>query len=101
MNKYTAILCSLVAMTAEVAAQAEQTETTAASIQQEAFTADEQAFAAKLNDQNRKIFHSKFLPPHRNAVMIAVKNGANADLAVQKMLAAKEMKDANSIAISE
>lgn len=101
MIKYTGILCACFAMTAGIAAHAEEMGTTAASIEQEALTADEQAFAAKLSDQNRKIFHSKLLSPHRKAVMVAVKNGANADLAVQNMLTAKEMKDANSIAVAE
>ena len=33
--------------------------------------------------------------------MIAVKNGANADEAVQKMLAARDMKDAPAVANAE
>ncbi len=101
MVKYIGILCTFFAVTVGIAAHAEEIETTPAALQQEALTADEQAFAAKLSDQNRKIFHSKLLSPHRNAVMVAVKNGANADQAVQNMLTAKEMKDANSIAVAE
>jgi hypothetical protein len=53
---------------------------------------DEMAFAAQLDDKNRKSFNDKFSAPQRKAVMIAVKNGANADLAVQNMLAAQEVK---------
>lgn len=64
-------------------------------------SADEQAFAAKLSDANRKAFSDKFSADQRKAAMIAVKNGANADEAVQKMLAAKELKDAPAVANAE
>lgn len=64
-------------------------------------SADEQAFSAKLNDQNRKAFNDKLSAEQRKSVMVAVKNGANADEAVQRMVAAKEMKDAPSVANAE
>ncbi len=64
-------------------------------------SADEQAFSAKLNDQNRKAFNDKLSTEQRKSVMVAVKNGANADEAVQRMVVAKEMKDAPSVANAE
>jgi len=64
-------------------------------------SADEQAFLAKLNDQNRKVFNEKLSAEQKKSVMVAVKNGANADEAVQKMLAAKEMKESPSVANAE
>lgn len=62
---------------------------------------EEQAFVAKLADQNRKTFSDKFSADQRKAVMVAVKNGANADEAVQRMLAAKELKETSSVANAE
>lgn len=66
-----------------------------------ALSADEQAFAAKLNDQNRRTFSGKLTAEQRKAAMIAVKNGANADEAVQRMLAAREIKEGNFVASSD
>ncbi|GEM_PF-2827186 len=66
-----------------------------------ALSSDEQAFAAKLNDQNRKTFTSKLTVDQRKAAMVAVKNGANADEAVQRMLAAREIKEGNFVASSD
>lgn len=48
-------------------------------------TADEQAFAAKLNDQNRKAFAEKLNSEQRKAVMLSTKNGGQADEAVAKL----------------
>jgi cellobiose-specific phosphotransferase system component IIB len=62
---------------------------------------DEQAFVAKLTDQNRKAFSDKFSAEQRKAVMIAVKNGASADEAVQRMVAAKDIKDSHAVANAE
>jgi hypothetical protein len=64
-------------------------------------TADEMAFSAKLNDANRHTFSDKLSAEQRSAVMVAAKNGANEDEAVQRMLAAKEMKEAPSVANAE
>lgn len=57
-------------------------------------SADEQAFAAKLNEKNRLAFSGKLSAEQRQAVMVAVKNGANADEAVQHLLVAQEVKAA-------
>ena len=46
---------------------------------------DEQAFSAKLNDQNRKAFAEKLSSEQRKSVMASVKNGGNADEAVAKL----------------
>ena len=46
---------------------------------------EEQAFSAKLNDQNRKAFAEKLNSEQRKAVMASVKNGGNADEAVAKL----------------
>jgi hypothetical protein len=54
---------------------------------------EEQAFVAKLNDQNRKIFSDKFSAYQRKSAMTAVKNGANADEAIQQIVAAKELQE--------
>lgn len=62
---------------------------------------EEQAFAAKLTDQNRKTFSEKLSVEQRKSVMVAVKNGANPDEAVQKLTAAKELKDASPVANAE
>src|SRR5690242_12444178 len=51
-------------------------------------TADEQAFAAKLNDQNRKAFAEKLTKEQRDAVRESVKNGGKADEAVAKLASA-------------
>jgi len=48
-------------------------------------TAEEQAFSAKLNDQNRKAFSEKLNGEQRKAVMASTKNGGNADEAVAKL----------------
>ena len=60
-------------------------------------SADEQAFSATLNDQNRKSFCDKLSAEQRQAVIVAVKNGANANEALQHMLTAKEMKTAEVV----
>lgn len=48
-------------------------------------TTEEQAFAAKLNDENRKAFTDKLNSEQRKAVMLSVKNGGNANEAVAKL----------------
>ncbi len=48
-------------------------------------TAEEQAFAAKLNDQNRKAFAEKLTSEQRKAVRESAKNGGSADEAVAKL----------------
>jgi hypothetical protein len=106
MKKY-AMMLAVVAMAAGVSANAESANALAASAQknqvvttaQKALEAtesklsvDEQAFAATLNDQNRKSFCDKLSAEQRQAVIVAAKNGANANEALQHMLTAKEMK---------
>lgn len=123
MKKTSMMMLALAAMTAGVAVNAENTNAaatpaaTAPKAQTQAATpvaaqkapeaaatkvsADEQAFVAKLNDQNRKAFNEKLSAEQKKSVMVAVKNGANADEAVQKMVAAKDVKEAPSIANAE
>lgn len=114
MKKSTMMTLSLVAMTVGGAVNAENTNNTAAAaskaqtqvVAQKApeaakLSADEQAFVAKLNDQNRKAFTERLSAEQKKSVMVAVKNGANADEAVQKMLAAKDLKEAPSVANAE
>lgn len=48
-------------------------------------TTEEQAFLAKLNDQNRKAFADKLNSEQRKAVMASVKNGGDANQAVAKL----------------
>ena len=109
MKKITMML-ALVALTAGVSVSADEvqaaaTEVVATSCASEAasckLSADEQAFSAKLSDQNRKSFGEKLSAEQRKSVMVAVKNGAAADEAVQRMLAAKEMKEAPAVANAE
>ena len=76
---------------------AEKTVETAAT----KLSVEEQSFVAKLNDQNRKTFSDKFSADQRKSVMIAVKNGTNADEAVQKMVAAKDLKECSAVANAE
>ena len=112
-------MLALATMTAGVAVNAENTnaaqaapkaqaQTAAPAVAQKApeataakLSADEQAFVAKLNDQSRKAFNEKLSVEQRKSVMVAVKNGANADEAVQKMVAAKDVKDAPAVANAE
>jgi len=112
MKKNTMMVLALVAMTAGAMAHAESTQDAAAAtskVQVSAvaaaeaakLTTDEQAFAAKLSDQNRKSFSENLSVEQRKSVLTAFKNGADADEAVQIMLAAKEMKDAPAIADAE
>lgn len=119
------MMLALTAMTAGVAINAENTNSAAPAVKAQAtapaaaaqapavvaqkapeavankLSADEQAFVAKLNDQNRKAFNDKLSAEQRKSVMVAVKNGANADEAVQKMVAAKDVKDAPAVANAE
>ncbi len=113
MKRKTMMMLALAGLTAGVALNAETTAATATAPKAQAATpaaaqkvetkvsAEEQAFAAKLNDQNRKAFNEKLSAEQRKSAMVAVKNGANADEAVQKLAAAKDMKDAPSVANAE
>jgi hypothetical protein len=121
MKRKTMMMLALVGMTTGVAVNAETTNSASATKTQTAATApstqncgqkteaagtckisaDEQAFVAKLNDQNRKAFNEKLSAEQKKAVMVAVKNGANADEAVQKMLAAKDVKETRPVAEAE
>jgi hypothetical protein len=85
-------------------AQKTQGASTAQKAQETAATklsVEEQAFVAKLNDQNRKLFSDKLSAEQRKSVMVAVKNGANADEAVQKLIASKELKEAPAVVNAE
>jgi hypothetical protein len=64
-------------------------------------SADEQAFASKLSDQNRRSFCSKCSTEQRRAIMVAFNNGASADDAVSRMVAAIERKEASAVAVAE
>jgi hypothetical protein len=101
MKKNMMIALSLFATAAGVSINAENMQTTATEAAATTLSADEQAFAAKLNDQNRKFFNDKFSVEQRKGIMVAAKNGANPDDAVQKMLAAKEMKETSAVASAE
>lgn len=99
MKKNTIMMLALAALTTGGALNAHPAAAPSATEAVETkLTADEQAFAAKLSDANRKSFHDKFSAEQRKAIMVAVKNGANADDAVQNMLAAKEVKEASAVA---
>jgi len=97
------MMLGLAAITSAVALQAETAETVASATEASAtkLSADELAFAAHLNDQNRKTFTEKFSVEQRKSVQIAAKHGANADEAVQKMFAATAVKEASAIANAE
>ncbi len=122
MKRNTMMMLALVGMTAGLTAvnaeEAQAQSTTAAPAQKAQVVAtstaqkiaetaatklsvEEQAFVAKLSDQNRKAFSDKFSIEQRKAVMIAAKNGADADEAVQRMVVAKEMKDSPAVANAE
>lgn len=64
-------------------------------------SSDEQAFSAKLNDQNRASFSQKLSEEQRQAAMVAAKNGANADEAVTHLVAAQELKAASVVDATE
>lgn len=66
-----------------------------------ALSTDEQAFAAKLNDQNRRAFCSKCSSEQRKAIMVAFANGSEANEAVRGMLAAKERNEAGAVAVQD
>ncbi len=102
------MMLALAAMAAGTALNAEEAKTQVAATAQKAqetaatkLSVEEQAFVAKLNDQNRKTFSDKLSAEQRKSVMVAVKNGASADEAVQKLLASKELKDAPAIVNAE
>ena len=62
---------------------------------------EEQAFVAKLADQYRKVFSDKFSAEQRKAVLVAVKNGVDADEAVQRVITAKDIKDSSAVVNAE
>jgi hypothetical protein len=119
MKRNTMMMLALVGMTAGLttvnaeeakaaaAAPAEKVHVTANTAQKAVETAaaklsvEEQAFVAKLNDQNRKTFSDKFSADQRKAAMIAVKNGASADEAVQRLATAKDLKESSAVANAE
>ena len=72
-----------------VTSSSKAVENTVASVK---LTADEQAFAAKLNDQNRHSFSEKLSSEQRQAVMVAAKNGADANEAVAHLITAQDLK---------
>ena len=105
--KKTAMMLAVLAMTA-VAVQAEHAQKNPAATAPKAaeavsvkLSSDEQAFSAKLNDQNRASFSQKLSEEQRQAAMVAAKNGANADEAVAHILAAQELKAASVVDASE
>ena len=101
MRKSLLTVCVFGALTATVAA--EESAVAFAQIESKAvaLSADEQAFAAKLNDHNRRTFISKLSAEQRQATMVAVKNGANADDAVHRMLSSREIKEGKVVASAE
>ena len=116
MKRNTMMMLALVGMTTGLTVNADEVQTTSApaakaqvapaATAQKApeatkLSAEEVSFAAKLNDQNRKAFSEKLSADQRKAVMVAGKNGANADEAVQRMVAAKDMKDAPAVSNAE
>ena len=98
-NLWIALVFS--ALTANVALVADTSAEAHIESKATQLSSDEQAFAAKLSDQNRKTFTGKLSAEQRKAAMVAVKNGANADDAVQRMLAATEIKEGNFVASSD
>ncbi len=101
MKKNTLVALALALMTVGVALHAENVNAVDKEALHTALSADEMSFAAKLNDQNRHSFSDKLSVEQRKAVMIAVKNGACPNDAVQKMLAAVTSKEGASIANAE
>jgi hypothetical protein len=104
MKKNTMMMLVLVALATDISVNAENASVPARKVTETVVTmlsTDELAFAAKLSDSNRKSFNDKLSVEQRKAIMIAVKNGANADEAVQNMLAAKEMKDVPAVVNAE
>ena len=99
MRKSLLMTC-VFALTANAALIAEESSVASAQIESKAvaLSADEQAFAAKLNDHNRRTFTAKLSAEQRQATMVAVKNGANADEAVQRMLSSREIKEGKVVA---
>lgn len=98
--KKTAMMLAVLAMSA-VAVQAEQvahknqvvtTSSKAIDAASVKLSSDEQAFSAKLNDQNRHDFCEKLSAEQRQAVMVAEKNGANANDAIAHLLTAQDLK---------
>ena len=59
--------------------------------------ADEQAFVAELSDQNRRAFSERLNADQREAVLVAVDNGADPDEAVHRMVTSLEIKEKSLI----
>jgi hypothetical protein len=55
--------------------------------------ADELSFAAKLSDENRKVFSHRLSDEQRKAVLVAFENGTDPDEAVHRMLVALEIRE--------
>ncbi|MGC1878472.1 MAG: hypothetical protein WA347_06875 [Rhabdochlamydiaceae bacterium] len=112
MKKITMMMFTSLALAGGIAANAEEAQTESTPAQKAGaviagasqaatkLSVEEQAFVAKLSDQNRKAFSDKLSADQRKSVIIAVKNGASADEAVQQMIAAKELNSA-AVANSE
>lgn len=108
MKSKSMMMLALAAIAAGTALNAEEAKTQVATATAKAhetaatkLSVEEQAFVAKLNDQNRKSFSDKLTAEQRKSVMVAVKNGANADEAVTKLLASKELKEAPAVVNAE
>ncbi len=107
MKKYTWLAFLPMAVVLAPAVFAEEVEDPAISEEQvetkgiATLTADEMAFAAKLNDQNRRSFSNKCSAEQRTAIMVAFSHGTEANEAVQRMLDLQEMREANFIAEAE
>lgn len=95
------MMLGLIAVATGAVVHAEEAQAPAVEAVSTQLNADEQAFAAKLTDKNRKSFGEKFSADQRKAIMVAVNNGANADIAVQNMLAAQEIKAKAAVAQAE
>ena len=104
MKKYT-MMFVLASMTAGLTVNATEAKKTQAApvvaVEETKISSDEVSFSSKLNDQNRKAFSENLSTEQKNAVMVAGKNGANPDEAVQRMIASKDLKDAPVISSAE
>ena len=63
--------------------------------------AEEQAFVAKLSDQNRKIFSNRLNTDQRRSVLVAVENGTDPNEAVHRMIGAMEIRERGMITQAE
>lgn len=79
----------------------EQVASAKPQVVQTKLSADEQSFAAKLNDDNRHAFVDHLSAEQRKAVMVAFQNGANADEAVEGMSSANAIHGEVAVADAE